>query len=84
MSASSTRLKAIATERAATIATTIHRSFDPEAFARETRVAPGEQCSGEREGQREDGVLELDHFERQAQALQETVQKGATFDQLPF
>ena len=41
----------------------------PQQFARESGVAPGQQRSGEREGQGEHGVLELDHFERQANAL---------------
>jgi hypothetical protein len=34
-------------------------------------LAEGQQGAGERERQSEDGMLELDHFERKAQALEE-------------
>ena len=42
----------------------------PQPFARKSVVAPGQQRSGERERQREHGVLELDHFERQPDAFE--------------
>ena len=81
MSASRTRLNAMATERARN-----HRDHDPQrAFhrpcSREISFAPRQQRSGQRERQREDGVLELDHFERQPHALEKSTQAvtGATF-----
>ena len=49
--------------------------FDPHALAREAFVAPGQQRSGQGERQGEDGMLELDHFERQAKASQEAGQE---------
>ena len=79
ISASSTRLNAIATERAATIATTIQTSFSARSFARESFIAPGEQRAGQRERQREDGMLELDHLERQQRVLEEFPQSSYYF-----
>ncbi len=69
ISASSTRLNAMATDRAPTIATTIQSSVQ-QPVGGKPPVAPRQQGSGQREGQREHGVLELDHVERQAQAFQ--------------
>ena len=56
----------MATDRAATMQTTIQKSLPHKSFAHETAVAPSEQRSGEGERQREHGVLELDHLERQS------------------
>ena len=53
------------------------RQPGPQQFARESGIPPGEQRSGEREGQGEDGVLELDHFEREANPL-EKLRQSAT------
>ena len=50
--------------------------LDPQQFARESGVAPGQQRSGEREGEGEHGVLELDHFERQANSLKKLPQSA--------
>ncbi len=74
MSASRTRLNAIATERAATMAMTMKRSFVRSPLAGEVGLTPGEKGSGEREGEGEDGVLELDHVERVTDACEESGQ----------
>ena len=47
---------------------------DPQQVARESRLAPGQQRSGEREGEGEHGMLELDHFEREANSLKKLPQ----------
>ncbi len=43
--------------------------FAPEEIARKTALADRQQRAGQRKGQREEGVLELDHFEREAESI---------------
>ena len=69
MSASSTRLNAMATERAATMQTTIHASLIHRASADKSGVPPSQQRAGESKRQCEHGVLKLDHLEREPNAL---------------
>ena len=71
MSASTRRLKAMAAERAPTIATTIQSSFRQRSGGAEAAFAKRQQRAGQGERQGEDRVLELDHVERQAEAVPE-------------
>ena len=72
ISASSTRLKAIATLRAATMAITIHRGVLGGSASREKRSSRhASSAPVESEREREHGVLELDHVESQADAAEE-------------
>lgn len=48
--------------------------FREESLAGEVGLTPGEKGSGEREGEGEDGVLELDHVERVTDACEESGQ----------
>ncbi len=59
----------MAAERAPTIATTIHSQLAPNPRRVEAALAQRQQRSGQREGQGEDRVLELDHVEREPKAF---------------
>ena len=59
----------MAAERAPTMATTIQSSFRHSPARAVAALAKSQQRAGERERQGEHGMLELDHFERQAQAF---------------
>ena len=80
ISASIRRLKAMAAERAPTMATTIQPIFDHAAGARSPDCANGQQRPGQRERQGKDGVLELDHLQREPDAFPHELSKAA----LPF
>ena len=61
----------MAADRAPTIATTIQASFTHSASHVEPAFADRQQRARQRERQREDRVLELDHLERQPDSFPE-------------
>jgi hypothetical protein len=78
ISASTSRLNAIAADRAPTMAITIQSTIQPLCGRGKAAFAKRQQRAGQREGQREHRVLEADHFERQSRRFRNaSVYRGA-------